>query len=358
MNPEPMNPEPGTRNQEPPQLTSMLVSAAMKRMIAGMAFAIAILIVVMGGRTVGRAQGVEPEVLQLRPNFYMIATPTGGHVGVQVGEDGIVVVDSGSAAAAPSIVATIKRISPAPIRYVIDTGPDADHVGGNELVAKAGQSLLLPRSIALPDTFFGNGASVLAAEAVLTRMSAPSGATLAYPAAAWPTETFDNDRKYMYLNGEGIEVLHEPAAHSDGDSLVFFRRSDVVIAGDIVDTTRFPVIDLAKGGSIQGEIAALNRIVSLAIPSVPIVSRDAGTLVVPGHGHICDQLDVAEYRDMVTIIRDRVQAGIKANLTLDQIKASAPARGYIARYGSDTGAWTTTQFIEAIYRSLSQAKRS
>lgn len=326
--------------------------------MATLAAVVAAAVAVMSGEIVGRAQGAEPEVLQLRPAFYMIATSTGGHVGVQIGEDGIVVVDSGSAAAAPAVVSAIKRISSAPIRYIIDTGPDADHVGGNEVVAKAGQTLLLPRSIALPDTFFGSGASVLAAEAVLTRMSAASGQAPAYPAAAWPTETFDSERKYMYLNGEGIEVLHQPAAHSDGDSLVFFRRSDVVMAGDIVDTTRFPVIDLTRGGSIQGEIAALNRIVALAIPSVPIVSRDAGTLVVPGHGYVCDQLDVAEYRDMVTIIRDRVQDGIKAGLTLEQITAGAPARGYVARYGSDRGAWTTAQFIEAVYRSLSKAKPS
>ena len=161
----------------------------------------------------------------------------------------------------------------------------------------------------------------------------------------------------MYLNGEGIEVLYQPAAHTDGDAIVFFRRSDVVVAGDILDTTRFPVIDVARGGSVQGEIAALNRIVDTAIPSVPIVSREEGTLVIPGHGHVCDQLDVVEYRDMVTIIRDRIRDLIKAGMTLDQIKAASPARGYIRRYGSDTGPWTTNNFVEAVYRSLVQEKR-
>ena len=141
----------------------------------------------------------------------------------------------------------------------------------------------------------------------------------------------------MYLNGEGIEVLHQPAAHSDGDAIVFFRRSDVVVAGDVLDTTRFPVIDVARGGSIDGEIAALNRLVDLAIPSVPIVSREEGTLVIPGHGRVCDQLDVVEYRDMVTIVRDRVRDLIRAGATLDQVKAAAPARGYTRRYGADTG---------------------
>jgi len=150
----------------------------------------------------------------------------------------------------------------------------------------------------------------------------------------------------MYLNDEGIEIFHEPAAHTDGDAIVFFRRSDVVMAGDVFDTTRFPVIDTGKGGSIGGEVAALQKLVDTAIPSVPIVSREAGTLVIPGHGRICDQLDVVEYRDMVKIIRDRVRDLMKEGLSLEQVKAAMPARGYLRRYGS------SGDFIEAIYRSL------
>jgi cyclase len=139
--------------------------------------------------------------------------------------------------------------------------------------------------------------------------------------------------------------------------VVFFRRSDVIVAGDILDTTRFPVIDVARGGTVQGEIAALNRLVDMAIPSVPIVSRDAGTLVIPGHGHICDQLEIADYRDMVSIIRDRTRDLIADGMTLEQIKAAAPARGYTRRYGAETGTWTTNDFVEAVYRSLVQEKR-
>ena len=297
------------------------------------------------------------EVLQLRPNFFMIAG-AGGHIGVQLGDDGVVVVDTGSTARADAVVATIKRLTARPIRYVIDTSADPDHVGGNEAVSKAGQTLFTaPGSISLPGNFLGGAASILAAEKVLTRMSAPTGQASPFPAGAWPTETFDHARKYMYLNGEGIEILHQPAAHTDGDVLVFFRRSDVVVAGDILDTTRFPVIDVAKGGTINGEIAALNRLVDLAIPSVPIVSREAGTIVIPGHGHLCDQLDVVEYRDMVTIIRDRTRDLIKAGMTLDKIKAASPARGYTRRYGSDSGPWTTNNFVEAVYQSLKQVEK-
>jgi glyoxylase-like metal-dependent hydrolase (beta-lactamase superfamily II) len=277
----------------------------------------------------------------------------GGNVAVQVGDDGVVVVDAGSSGQADAVLAAIKRITPLPIRYVINTSADPDHVSGNEKLSQAGQTLFTGRTIGLPSDFAGTAASVLSTENVLTRMSA---AQPAYATAALPTETFFYPRKYMFLNGEGIEVLQQPAAHTDGDAVVFFRRSDVIVAGDILDTTRFPVIDLARGGSIDGEIAALNRLVDIAIPSVPIVSREIGTSVIPGHGRICDQLDVVEYRDMVTIVRDRVRDLIKAGRTLEQVKAADPARGYKARYGSTTGPWTTEQFIEAIYRSLASKK--
>jgi glyoxylase-like metal-dependent hydrolase (beta-lactamase superfamily II) len=299
---------------------------------------------------IGQPQGLE--VLQVRPDFYMIAG-AGGNIGVQVGDDGVVVVDAGSSAQADAVLAAIKRITPQPIRYVINTSADADHVGGNDKLSQAGQTLFTGRTIGLPTEFAGTAASVLATENVLTRMS---GAAPAYPTSALPTETFFYPRKYMFLNGEGIEVLHQPAAHSDGDAVVFFRRSDVIVAGDVLDTTRFPVIDTAKGGTIDGEIAALNRLVDIAIPSVPIVSREIGTSIIPGHGRICDQLDVVEYRDMVTLIRDRVRDLVNAGRTLEQVKAADPARGYKARYGSTTGPWTTDHFVEAIYRSLTPKK--
>lgn len=298
----------------------------------------------------------EPDVVQLRPNFYVLAG-AGGNVGVQVGSDGVVVVDSGSAARAVDVVAAIKKLSSQPIRYVINTGPDADHVGGNETVAKAGQTILNLNNATLSGLTNGGAAAVLASEGVLRRMSAPTGQTAPFPTAAWPTETFDGRRSYMYLNGEGIETLHQRAAHTDADSLVFFRRTDVVMAGDVIDATRFPVIDVERGGSVQGEIDALNRLVELAIPSFPLVWQEGGTWVVPGHGRVYEQLDVVEYRDMVTIVRDRVRALIAEKRTVEQVKAARPARGYSAQYGANTGPWTTDMFVEAVYRSLTQEKR-
>src|ERR1051325_2349632 len=151
-------------------------------------------------------------------------------------------------------------------------------------------------------------------------------------------------------------MLRQPAAHTDSDLFVFFRRSDVVVAGDVLDTRQFPVIDVDRGGSIQGEIAALNRLVDLAGPSVPVVTREAGTIVVPGHGHLCEQYDVVEYRDMLTMIRDQVRDLIKAGRSLAEVKAGQPAKGYMARYGNSGGEWTTDRFIEAVYRSLAKEK--
>ena len=319
--------------------------------IAGLIARTAAALVAFIGLAAQPAPGTNLEVLQLRPNFYMIAG-AGGNIGFQVGADGVVVVDSGAASSAEAVVAAIKRVTTQPIRYVINTSADPDHVGGNEAVAKAGQTLFTQGGGAgIGADFLGGAASILSVEQVLTRMS---GTAARVPVGAWPTETFNQPRKYMYLNGEGIEVFHQPAAHTDGDAIVFFRRSDVVVAGDVFDTTRFPVIDVAKGGSIRGEIAALQKLVDTAIPSVPIVSREEGTLIIPGHGRICDQLDVVEYRDMVTIIRDRIRDLKKQGLTLEQVKAASPARGYTRRYGSDTGSWTTNDFVEAIYRSMSE----
>jgi len=291
------------------------------------------------------AQPVDLDVVKLRDNVYVVESG-GANVTVQFGPDGAVVVDAGPLDTADAVIAAIKGITPRPIRYVIDTSDDADHVGANEKVAKAGRTLFQTNNQLGEGMTNGGAAAILAAEKVLTRMSAPTGKAAPYPTPAWPTETYDQKRKYMYLNGEGIEVLHLPAAHTDGDSVVFFRRSDVVAAGDVLDLTRFPGVDVARGGGIQGEIDALNRLVELAIPSVPLVSQEGGTLVVPGHGYVCDQLDVVEYRDMVTIVRDRVADLIKKGRTLEQVRAADPTAGYNRRFGSSAA------FVGAIYASL------
>lgn len=299
------------------------------------------------------------EVIQLHPDLYMIAG-AGGNIAVQIGREGVVLVDSGSAQMADAVIAAIKKLTDQPIRYIINTSADADHVGGNEKLAKAGQSLFGgngadggPVFFLDPSAIANNGAaSIIASENVLKRMSAPTGAQSPYPTVAWPTETFTRKQKNLYLNNQAIEIMYQPAAHTEGDSLVLFRRSDVVVTGDIVDMNRFPVIDIDKGGSVQGEIAALNRLIDLVIPSNPLPWKDGGTQFIPGHGRIGEQAELVEYRDMVTIVRDGVQSLIKKGLTLEQIKAANQTQGFRSRYGSDSGPWTTNMFVEAVYKSL------
>jgi len=286
------------------------------------------------------------DVLEVRPSFFVIAG-AGGNIGVQIGEDGVVVVDAGSAAAAPAVLDAIKHLSPKPIRYVIDTGPDADHVTGNQALAEAGEKLYAGGLPGGGQQNLANAADrvapIVGAEGMLRRLAKS-------PAAIWPTEVFQYPRKAMYLNGEAIEMLHQPAAHTDSDLFAFFRRSDVVMAGDVLDLRQFPAIDVERGGSIQGELAALNKLLEIAVPSTPVVTREAGTIVVPGHGHLCDAYDVTDYRDMVQIVRDRVRDLAKAGRTLAQVKAAQPAKGYVGRYGNPDA------FVEAIYRGVAKEK--
>jgi len=283
------------------------------------------------------------EVVLLQPNVFMLAG-AGGNIVAQVGDDGVVLVDAGAAAQSADVLAALKKLSPLPVRYVLDTSADPDHVGGNEAISKAGAGL--DRS---------SGALTLAHERVLLRMSAPTGEKALFSEEAWPRSTYI-DKKSLYLNGEAIRLVHPPAAHTDGDSIVFFRRSDVLVAGDVFDQTRFPVIDVAKGGSIDGEIAALNLLVDIAVPPTPLPWQEGGTLVVPGHGRVSESAELVEYRDMITIIRDVVQDLIKKGLTLDQVQAADPTRGYTEEYGSNTGPWTTKMFVEAVYKSLTAKK--
>jgi cyclase len=300
------------------------------------------------------------EVLQVHPNFYMIAG-AGGNIAVQIGPIGVVLVNAGREEMADKVLAAVKKLTNLPIRYIIDTSGDAGMVGGNAKLAKAGATILAGAvgQSGVTEEVINNGgmASVIAHENVLLRMSAPTGKVAPFPEELWPSKTYAFEKGYaMSLNGEGIQVLHVPNAHSDGDSIVLFRHTDVIVAGDIYDTTRFPVIDTEKGGSIQGEIAALNRLLELTIPAIPFPWEEGRTLLIPGHGRICDDSDLVEYRDMITIVRDNVQDLISSGMTLDQIKKADPAKAYRGRYGADAGPWTTDMFIEAIYKGLTERK--
>jgi cyclase len=301
-------------------------------------------------------QNGDLDVVRVRPNFYMIAG-AGGNIGVQIGTDGVVLVNAGVENATDRVLAVIRKLTPLPIRYVIDTNAEADFVGGNAKLAKAGQTIFtntLGNPALASAMTNGGAAAILAHNSVLDRMSAPTGKASPFPADALPTEAFYPKRQTLRMNDEGIEVLYQPAAHSDADSFVFFRGSDVVVAGDVLDTTRFPVIDIANGGSIQGEIDALNKLIELAIPPTPFIYKGVGTYVVPGHGRLCEQMDVVDYRDMVVVVRDVVADMIKQGMTLDQIKAAAPAKPYETQYGTQEG--STSAFVTAIYKGLTGKK--
>jgi cyclase len=276
----------------------------------------------------------------------------GGNITVQSGSDGVLMVDTGLAQNADRVLAEVRKLSKGPLRYIINTHVHPDHTGGNEKIGPAG-SAVAGGNFAGDISDAGVGANIIAHEAVLNRMSAPTGKQAAAPAKAWPNDTFFTKEKKMFFNGEAIEIIHIPAAHTDGDSIVFFRRSDVISTGDLFVTTSYPIVDLQRGGNIQGVIEALNRVIDI---SVPADKQEGGTYIIPGHGRICDQADIVEYRDMVTIIRDRIQDGVKKGLTLDQVKATQPTLDYDGVYGEGGGFWNTDMFVEAVYRSLGGKK--
>ena len=290
------------------------------------------------------------EVLPARGNVFMIAGP-GGNTSVLVGDEAVIVVDTQTPEVSEELLAAIESLSSKPIRHIVNTSAALHHTGGNAALSRAGTY------VRLMTTFDPRGlstdAAIVAHINVLNRMSAirPDGTSI--PSAAWPSDTYFTESWEFFANDEGIRLLHVPRAHSDGDTIVFFRRSDVVSTGDIYNTDRYPQFDVALGG-IDGIIEGLNMIVDLTIPGE---NQHGGTVVIPGHGRLSDETEVVNYRDMVTIVRDRIQAMIDGGQSLRQVRNAGPTFDYDGIYAGTPGAWTADEFVEAVYRDLSEAEQ-
>jgi len=293
-----------------------------------------------GARQDRNGSAGEIHLLHVQGNISMLVG-AGGNITVQAGDDGILLVDTGLATMSDKVIEAIRPLSKKPLFYIINTGERLDHTGGNENVGKVGR----------PVSRGATGAYIIAFVTVLHRMSAPNGQDTPIPEAGWPSDTYSVPQKNLYFNGEAVQIFHQPAT-TDGNSIVLFRRSDVISTGDLFDPTEYPIIDTKSGGSIQAVLEGLNRLKRMVVPASHM---EGGTMVIPGHGKLCDAADVAIYQQMVTIVRDRIQDMIKSGMTLEQVKTARPTLDYDPIYGRTAGDWTTDMFIEAAYKSLSSA---
>jgi cyclase len=279
----------------------------------------------------------EVHVLHVHGKVSMLVG-AGGNITVQAGDEGILLVDTGMASMSEKVIAAIRPLSNKPLTYIINTDDGDDHIGGNESVGKIGRPL--SRNM---------GVDIISFVTVLDRMSAPTGQTAATPEGAWPNDTYSGPQKNLHFNDETVQVFHQPGT-TDGNSIVLFRGSDVISTGDIFDPTEYPIIDLKGGGSLQGVLEGLNRLKRMVVPANHM---EGGTMVIPGHGRLCEAADVAIYQQMVTIVRDRIQYMINNGMTLEQVIEAKPTQDYDPIYGRTAGTWTTNMFVEAAYKSLS-----
>lgn len=294
----------------------------------------------------------EVQVLPVSGNVSVIIG-AGANITVQAGEQGVLLVDTGVASMSDKVWAAVQTISRKPLRYIINTTEYAEHTGGNAVIAPKGEMIPLREVNYTAGPMGGlnyKRASVIAFLTVLNRMSAPTGVAPPTPQIAWPDNPYATPQKRFYFNDEPVVIMNL-RANSDGNSVVLFRKSDVISTGPLLDLTRYPLIDVKAGGSLAAIVDSLNRVIDLTVPAA---NAAGGTLVIPAHGRISDHAEVVYYRDMTYIIRDRIKDMIGKKMTLAQVKAARPTRDYDARYGSTTGTWTTDMFVEAAYQSLSK----
>jgi glyoxylase-like metal-dependent hydrolase (beta-lactamase superfamily II) len=335
----------------------------------------------------------EVHVLPVQGNIFMLIAD-GTNITASVGRDGIAVVNTGAAHMTDKVLATLTDLArtvsspqvanncfgancpgipswsspyfnavvsspkPArPVRYIINTSAAPEHVGGNAKVAASASFRRAGGAAGFGGAArdLGQAATIVAHEGVLRALSTPPDKTTAAPEAAWPVDTFFDEFHKLseYVNGEPVILYAAPAANTDADSFVFFRHSEVISAGNLFSTVSYPVIDINGGGSLQGVIDGLNHILDVAVAEY---RAQGGTWIIPGRGRLSDTADVASYRNMLVMIRDRIRDMQKKGLTLQQVKAARPTLDFDARYGSSTGSWTTDMFVEAVFRSLQEKK--
>lgn len=294
---------------------------------------------------------VEVRSIHVQGNIYMLVG-AGGNVTIQVGDDGVLVIDTQFAPMADKLLAEIRRIAgDRPLRWIINTHGHPDHIGGNESIRAVGHTIV-GGNVAQDDPRGQVGATVLAHENVQLNMVKAAGTPMAVKEGDWPTETYIGEGYQFSFNGEAIELIHQPNAHTDGDTMIYFRKSDVLVTGDLYQTETYPLIDKRMGGNFVGLLAALNHMVEI---TVPLDKQEKGTMVIPGHGRVSDEADVVEYRDMLTAIRTRISDMIQKGMTIDQVKAARPTRDYDGRYGVNLPFWSTAMFLETVYADLKAA---
>ena len=283
------------------------------------------------------------ELLLVQGSVFLISTGRSSNIAAQIDDQGVLLVDAAGADVSDEVLAQIRKLTAGPIKAIVNTTTDMDHIGGNEKLARTGTPLY---SLAFTDA---PQAQIFAHEKALRQISAPTGRTSTVPHALWPTDTFAGEKEKMFFNHEPIELQHAPG-HTDGDVIVWFRRSDVIAAGDAYSTTSYPRFDRSRGGTIQGVLDVLNHVIDIAVAEF---NQQGGTRIIPGHGRISNQSDVVEYRDMATIVRDRVRDAMKAGKSLEQIKALKVTLEYDGLY-SNPG-YTGDMFVEAIYNDFKRA---